>query len=65
VGEKKLCIFNTIERSGVVYDMSEEAVDPERYEELPACTPMDDGVVFHSLNPVAYAFEPSFGVSVT
>jgi len=59
LGENKLCIFNTIERTGVVYDMSnatnESSLSPP---------PVENGVMFHSLNPVSYAFEPSFGASV-
>lgn len=57
--ENKLCIFNTIERTGVIYDMlnvtTETSLTPP---------PIENGVIFHSLNPVGYAFEPSFGASV-
>jgi hypothetical protein len=63
-GENKLCIFNTIEKTGVVYDMLKDPVISEPHESLPA-PPIENGIMFHSLNPVGYAFEPSFGVSAT
>jgi len=62
VRDNKLCIFNTIERTGVIYNMSAESINPDVYEVVPT-TPVD-GIVFHSLNPVEYAYEPSFGASV-
>ncbi|KAG0614751.1 hypothetical protein M758_6G201300 [Ceratodon purpureus] len=64
LGENKLCIFNTIERTGVVYNMLDDPINPDASETIPSPPPMDSGVIFHSLNPVGYAFEPSFGVSV-
>nr|XP_024368272.1 uncharacterized protein LOC112278766 isoform X2 [Physcomitrium patens] len=63
IKENKLCIYNTIERTGVVYEMVEGLIDPSNYESLPKPPPMHDVVRFQSLNPVGYAFEPSFGVS--
>jgi hypothetical protein len=59
VGENKLCIFNTIDKTGVVY-----AIVPETFDTLPS-PDVEEGTMFHSLNPVGYAFEPSFGVSAT
>jgi hypothetical protein len=61
VGENKLCIFNTIEKTGVVYDMLNDVVS-ETFETLPS-PPIERGIMFHSLNPVGYPFEPSFVVS--
>ncbi|KAG0626019.1 hypothetical protein M758_2G096500 [Ceratodon purpureus] len=64
VGENKLCIFNTIERTGVIYDMlKDSSANTDDFESIPL-PPSEDGIMFHSLNPVGYAFEPSFGVSV-
>ena len=62
VGENKLCIFNAIEKTGVIYDLQNEPVVAETFETLPSPV-MEKGVMFHSLNPVGYAFEPSFVVS--
>ena len=64
VGENKLCIFNTIERTGVVYNMLDDPINPDTTESIPVTPPMEDKLMFHSLNPIGYAFEPSFGVSV-
>lgn len=65
VGENQLCIFNTIEKTGAIYDMLR---DPVIINEVVTTLPppdLENGIMFHSLNPVAYAFEPSFGVSVS
>lgn len=63
VKENKLCIFNTIEKSGVVYNMLDDPINPDTYESISMPPPLEDGIVFHSLNPIGYAYEPSFGVS--
>ncbi|KAG0586198.1 hypothetical protein KC19_2G071800 [Ceratodon purpureus] len=63
VGENRLCIFNTIEKSGVVHYMSrEQGWMGETTGSVPP-PDLEDGVLFHSLNPVGYAFEARFGVS--
>ncbi|KAG0626017.1 hypothetical protein M758_2G096300 [Ceratodon purpureus] len=63
VGENRLCIFNTIEKSGVVYDVTgNEGVAGETFGMVPP-PDLENGVLFHSLNPVGYAFEARFGVS--
>lgn len=62
--DHKLCIFNTIERSGVVYDMQDDPIDPSKYEALPAPPALGNKTLFHSLNPITYAFEPSFVVDL-
>ena len=62
VGENKLCIFNTVEKTGVIYDLLNEPVLPETFETLPSPV-TENGIMFHSLNPIGYVFEPSFGVS--
>lgn len=54
-GVGKLCIFNTLEHTGKVYDMCHGG-PPE-----PLPPPQNKGVeVFHSLNPLAFTFEPNF-----
>lgn len=60
-GEGRLCIFNTIDRTGDVYELQENIVVKK---ELPQPPSSQIGVIFHSLNPIGYTFEPSFGVSV-
>ena len=55
LGVGKLCIFNTLEHTGKVYDMRHGG-SPE-----PLPPPQNKGVeVFHSLNPLAFTFEPNF-----
>ena len=61
-GKGRLCIFNTIERTGDVYELQENIVIKK--ESLPQPPSSQIGVMFHSLNPIGYTFEPSFGVSV-
>lgn len=61
-GIGRLCIFNTIERTGDVYEIQENVV--VKKESLPQPPSSQIGVMFHSLNPIGYTFEPSFGVSV-
>ena len=54
-GVGKLCIFNTLEHTGKVYDMRHRG-PPE-----PLPPPQNKKVeVFHSLNPLAFTFEPNF-----
>ncbi|XP_024375380.1 F-box/kelch-repeat protein At5g15710 [Physcomitrium patens] len=63
VEEHKLCIFNTVQLTGDVYDMSKETVETSHFESLP--TPpalLDNKTLFYSLNPLNYYFQPSFGV---
>ncbi|KAG0585782.1 hypothetical protein KC19_2G038600 [Ceratodon purpureus] len=63
VGKNRLCIYNTIEKSGVVYDVTgNEGAASEPFGSVPP-PDLGDGVLFRSLNPVGYAFEARFGVS--
>ncbi|XP_024360551.1 uncharacterized protein [Physcomitrium patens] len=61
VQENKLCIFNTVQRTGDVYDMSEEAVNISHYQCLPTPPPLGNKTLLYSLNPLSYSFQPSFG----
>jgi F-box interacting protein len=58
-GEGKLCIFNTIVHTGVVYDkLSEEHFG---FTTLPAPTWRGSGEMgFYCMNPLTFTFEPSF-----
>jgi F-box interacting protein len=58
-GEGKLCIFNTIVHTGVVYDIQsgncvETLSSPDWSVEMPRLHG------FHSMNPLTFTFEPSF-----
>jgi hypothetical protein len=56
-GEGKLCIFNTIVHTGVVYDVQ----SGKRVGTLPAPTCGGSGDMgFYSMNPITFSFEPSF-----
>jgi len=55
----KLCVFNTLEHTGKVYDMRHGG-PPE-----PLPPPQSKGAeVFHTLNPLAFTFEPNFKILV-
>lgn len=59
-GVGKLCIFNTIEQTGVVYDMNLSQREGDHGQELPPPPAMQNGYVFHSLNPLSFTFQLSF-----
>ncbi|KAG0602500.1 hypothetical protein M758_10G018400 [Ceratodon purpureus] len=56
-GDGKLCIFNTIAHTGIVYDVR----SGDRVDSLscPTCSGSGD-MGFYSMNPVTFSFEPSF-----
>lgn len=55
-GDGKLCVFNTLTRDGVVYDMQ----DGKQVEVLPPPPPDQKGDNFFSLNPTSFTLQPSF-----
>lgn len=65
---RKLCIFNTVERTGVIYEMPEDSVDgpihSDHFDVLPAPAEISNKARFYSLNPISYSFQPSFAVSM-
>lgn len=65
---RKLCIFNTVERTGVIYEMPEDSVDgpihSDHFDVLPAPAEISNKARFYSLNPISYSFQPSFAVSI-
>lgn len=58
LGEGKLCVFNSIEHVGIVYDIENE----KRCESTlqPPTRFGSEDMVFYSLNPLTFNFEPSF-----
>jgi F-box interacting protein len=59
-GAGKLCVFNTIEHTGKVYDIRNAGL----VEPLPAIVKSKGGEMFHSLNPLSFTFEPNFQSTV-
>lgn len=59
-GDGKFCIFNTIEHTGVVYN-----IDGNTHEPLPVPPTLTSTIKsFHSLNPLSYTFQPNFTTCV-
>jgi hypothetical protein len=56
-GKGKLCVFNTIRRDGLVYDI-QTGMQCEVLEEPPVNQRGDN---FFSLNPVSFSLQPNFG----
>lgn len=57
-GEGKLCVFNTIDHTGIVYDVRTHG---QRIETLPSPSWNGSGErVLYSANPLTFSFEPSF-----
>jgi len=54
-GADKICIFNTIEHKGIVYDVVNGGIVKEI---SPPSTQLGEG--FHSLNPLSFIFHPNF-----
>ena len=54
-GADKICIFNTIEHKGIVYDVVNGSIVKEI---SPPSTQLGEG--FHSLNPLSFTFHPNF-----
>ncbi|KAG0553911.1 hypothetical protein KC19_12G048800 [Ceratodon purpureus] len=63
VGEERLCIFNTIDKCGVVYYVTRDQGGIGETTGVVPPPDLEDGVLFHTLNPVGYAFEARFAVS--
>ena len=59
-GAGKLCVFNTIEHTGKVYDIRNAGL----VEPLPSIVKSKGGQMFHSLNPLSFTFEPNFQSTV-
>ena len=59
-GAGKLCVFNTIEHTGKVYDIRNAGL----VEPLPPIVKSKGGEMFHSLNPLSFTFEPNFQSAV-
>ena len=59
-GPGKLCVFNTIEHTGKVYDIRNDGL----VEPLPSIVKSMEGEMFHSLNPLSFTFEPNFQATV-
>ena len=55
-GKRKLCVFNTIKRDGVVYDI-QSGMQCEELEPPPESQRGDN---FFSLNPVSFTLQPNF-----
>jgi F-box interacting protein len=55
-GDGKLCVFNTLTRDGLVYDMQ----DGKQVEVLPPPPPDQKGDNFFSLNPASFTLQPNF-----
>jgi F-box interacting protein len=55
-GDGKLCVFNTLTRDGVVYDMQ----DGKQVEVLQPPPPDQKGDNFFSLNPASFTLQPNF-----
>jgi hypothetical protein len=56
-GVGKLCIFNNIERRGVVYDVVKER---EEQEGIPSPPASGRRLLYHSLNPLAGSFQAGY-----
>jgi hypothetical protein len=55
-GDGKLCVFNTLTRDGLVYDMQ----DGKQVEVLQPPPPDQKGDNFFSLNPASFTLQPNF-----
>lgn len=65
-GEGKLCVFNTLELTGKVYDVRKGG---DRWEPLIVPSPGTHhkgggAELFHSLNPLSFTFQPNFQIEV-
>ena len=65
-GEGKLCVFNTLELTGKVYDVRKGGDRPEPLIIPSPATHLKGGgaELFHSLNPLSFTFQPNFQIQV-
>lgn len=65
-GEGKLCVFNTLELTGKVYDVRKGGDRSESLIVPSPGTPLKGGgaELFHSLNPLSFTFQPNFQTEV-
>ena len=58
-GAGRLCIFNTRDQTGKVYDIHND------YSEYLGLSPQRGGGVFHTLNPLSFEFRPNFTFNIS
>ncbi|KAG0628585.1 hypothetical protein M758_1G037600 [Ceratodon purpureus] len=65
-GKDKFCIFNTIERTGALYDIHfQSGVYTFNKQEMPLFPRLkEDSLTFHTLNPMGYVFDLTFKISI-
>jgi hypothetical protein len=65
-GKGKFCIFNTIERTGALYDVFyENGLYTFKKQKMPPFPRLkEDSLTFHTLNPLGFMFGPTFKISL-